>query len=329
MSSKHPVLHIDPDFNPFALDPAEEERYGMHIVNRQCHTAEETIAAAREIEAVAVTTILQPIEAAVIEALPSLRAVMRVGVGVDNVAVDTATERGVAVMNVPDYCMDEVSNHALAFLFALARSTVIYDRAIRSGTWNWRLGQEMNRLEGRVLGLVAFGKIARTLVPKARALGMRVLAYDPYLADDIFPAFGAERVLDLHAMLAQADYVSCHLPLTDETRGMMGARAFEAMKPSAYFINTSRGAVVDFDALYEALAAGSIAGAGADVMPTEPPDLAHPLFQLDNFVGTPHAAWYSEESRSELLLKALEDLERYFKGERPKNLVNPEVLRKS
>ena len=232
-----------------------------------------------------------------------------------------ATARGIPVTNVPDYCIDEVSDHALALLFACARKVALLDRHVRGGRWDARDAAPMHRLRGRILGLVGFGKIPRRLTGKARALGLDVIAFDPYVSGEDMRTAHVEKVT-LEDLLARADFVSVHAPLVPETRGLIGAAALRAMKPTAYLINTSRGPLVSHDALVTALREGWIAGAALDVVEHEPPRDLEALRALDTLVLTPHVAFYSEESVRELQRKAVENVVRALSNEAPRYVVN-------
>lgn len=296
---------------------------GASVVEGRCKDEADVLAVARDADAL--LTALVPIRRPVIAALERCRIIVRLGIGYDIVDVDAATERGIPVCNIPDYCLEEVSEHALALLLALARKVVLYDRMVRGGEWSSAAGGPMHPLRGRILGIIGLGKIGRRLAGKARGLGLEVWAYDPYLADDVFEAFGARRAERLEDLLRASDFVSIHTPLTAETRGMIGAKELGWMKRGAYLINTARGAILREGALAQAVAEGRIAGAALDVLETEPPPADWALRGLENIILTPHAAWNSEESVREMQRKAAEDVGRALRGERPRNVVNPSI----
>ncbi len=261
------------------------------------------------------------IDRAVIERAPRLRAIVRYGIGVDNVDLEAARERRIYVANTPGYGVDEVSTHALALLLAVARRVVPRDRSVRAGG-PWAIGQDepMHSLTGRTLGIVGFGAIARAFVAKMAAFApRRTLVHDPYVTD--LPA-GLERA-DVATLCREADLISLHAPLTPETRHLIGAAELASMPPNTILVNTGRGGLVDEAALVEALRAGRPFGAGIDVFEREPFDPSHPLAQLDNVVLSDHTAWYSEASVRELQTRAAEEVARVFAGERPNSWVNP------
>ena len=325
--AKFKVVFLDKGYFP-SIQPMQQAvaPIGAEIIEVAAKTDEDIIAAARDADAV--LHILPRVQRRAIEAFERCKLITRMGIGYDEVDVEAATEKGIMVCNVADYCQEEVSDHALTLLLAATRKVKIFDENIRAGRWGWRYTRPMYEIRGRTLGLVAFGKIARCLVPKAQGLGLKVIAFDPYLYDDIFAKWDVERRLDLEDLLSESDFVSLHAPFTRETKGMMGESEFRKMKPTAYLINTSRGAVVNEEALLKALHEKWIAGAALDVMVEEPLPVTSPLMQAPNLILTPHAAWYTEKSVEVLVQKAMDDVVRALQGKRPKNLVNPQVLLK-
>jgi D-3-phosphoglycerate dehydrogenase len=263
----------------------------------------------------------------VLDAATRCLVVARYGIGLDNIPVERATQLGMLVANVPDFCIEEVSDHTLALLLACARRIVTFARATRAGSWDL-LGQcrGLPRLRGQQLGIVGHGSIARALIPKARALGLEVTVYTPRLAPGHDAATGVQATGDLMRLLRTSDYVSLHAPATHETRGLIDAHALRAMKSTAYLINTSRGALVDEAALLRALEQGWIAGAALDVMVEEPAAAGNPLLKLDNVIATPHAAFYSEAAIAELAKRAAENVAEVLGGRVPASTVNPRVI---
>jgi D-3-phosphoglycerate dehydrogenase len=253
------------------------------------------------------------------------RIISRFGIGVDNVDIPVATERGIVVTKVPDYCIDEVSDHAVALLLTAVRKIPLANSLVQQGRWEMPAVVPIHRLRGSVLGLVGFGRIPQLVAPKAQAFGMRVVSFDPYIPKDVFDRAKVESV-DFPQLLKLSDYVSIHAPLLPETQGLFNADAFRQMKPHAYLINTARGPIVDEAALAHALDAGQLAGAALDVMTKEPPT-GSPLLGRPNVIVTPHTSFYSEESLNDLETKAAEEVVRVLKGQAPKNPVNPEALK--
>ena len=250
----------------------------------------------------------------------------RFGVGVDNIAVSTATELGIAVTYVPDYCVDEVSDHVMALLLAWNRKIALFDRSVKEHGWGSQpLTMRMMRLRGKTIGIVGFGRIGRAVAAKARAFGMNILASDPAVSNESVEQAGGSLV-ELHTLLAESDFVSLHTPLTEDTRNLISHRELATMKPASFLINAARGPLVDEAALYEALTTGGIAGAGLDVMVDNIPSMSHPLLSLENIIVTPHVAFFSQESTLELEQRAAAEVVSVMQGIMPDNLVNPAVL---
>ena len=267
------------------------------------------------------------ITAEMIGQMKRCRIISRFGIGVDNVDLAAATAAGIVVTKVPDYCIDEVSDHAVALLLALARKIPSSNAQVHAGRWEMKAVVPIHRLRGRVLGLVGFGRIPQLVAPKAKAFGLRVIVYDPFVQADVLARERVDQV-DFEELLAQSDYVSIHTPLLHETRNLFSTDAFSRMKPGSYLINTARGPIVDEHALAKALDGGQLAGAALDVMPQEPPT-ASPLLGRENVIITPHTSFYSEESLLELQRKASEEVVAVLTGKRPRNPVNPEALKKA
>jgi D-3-phosphoglycerate dehydrogenase / 2-oxoglutarate reductase len=275
----------------------------------------------------AILTNWQRVPEAALEAAPRCCIVSRYGVGVDNIPVARATELGILVANVPDFCLAEVSDHAMALLLTCARRIVQFDRSTRAGEWNLDLAPGLPRLRGQTLGLIGFGNIARAVVPKALGFGLRVLAYTRHPHAERVQ--GVDCTDDLDRVLAESDYISLHVPATPETRGLFGERELRAMKPTAFLINTSRGSLLDEPALVRALSSGWIAGAALDVLTSEPPAPDDPLLAHDNAIVTPHAAFYSEAAIEEVQTKAARNVATALRGRPPETTINRAVLGQS
>jgi D-3-phosphoglycerate dehydrogenase len=271
-------------------------------------------------EADALLTTYAKIPAEIIAQMPRCRIIARFGIGVDNVDIPAATEAGIVVTRVPDYCIDEVSDHAMALLLALVRKIPSANSRTHAGRWEMKAVTPIHRLRGTVLGLLAFGQIPQLLAPKAQAFGLRVVTYDPYVSDEVLARARVERV-EFNDLLRISDYISIHTPLLPETHHLFNADVFRRMKPTAYLINTARGPIVDESALAEALDRGHLAGAALDVMEKEP-TTDSPLFGRDNVILTPHTSFYSEESLVDLQTKAAQEVLRVLTGQQPKNPVN-------
>jgi len=266
-----------------------------------------------------------PITRRVIQNLEKCKIISRYAVGLDKIDLEAATEKGIFVTNVPDYCIQEVSDHTLALILCCARKIVPLDREVKRGIWEPQSAQGTPRLKGQVLGLIGFGNVARNLSVKAKAIGFGILAYDPYVKSPIFLKYKVKQST-LEDLLKESDFISLHIPLTGETEKIIGAREFQMMKRTCFFINAARGKVVDQQALVEALKRGTIAGAGIDVMEKEPPDPMDSLLKLENVVVTPHVGYYSDVSEKELQRKAAEQVALILKGKMPKYVANRKLL---
>jgi len=286
-------------------------------------TAEGILSVARDADAVLTT--YAKVTGEMIPQMTKCRVISRFGIGVDNVDIPVATSKGIVVTKVPDYCLDEVSDHAMALLLALIRKIPSSNTRTQSGKWEMKAVVPIHRLRGTVLGLVAFGQIPQLVAPKAQAFGMQVITYDPYVSDEVLKRANVRRV-ELDELIRTSDYISLHCPLTPETKHLFSSEAFQKMKRSAYLVNTARGPVIDEAALAQALDQKLIAGAALDVMEKEPPGTS-PLFGRDNIIVTPHTSFYSEESLVDLQTKAAEEVVRVLSGQTPRNPVNPEVLK--
>ena len=268
-------------------------------------------------QADALMVTLQPVPASLIAKLERCKIICRVGTGLDAIDIPAATARGVWVTNVPDYSIDEVSTHAIALVLAQARNLFAHREAARAGDWRYLADTPIRRFAGQTLGVLGLGRIGRASARKGRGLGLEVIACDPYVTDDVFAEVGARRV-DFPTLLAESDYLTLHVPLTEETRRLIDASALAQMKPSAYLVNTSRGEVVDIPALVEAVRSNHIAGAGVDVLPVEPPAAGDPILREERIIVTPHIAWASSEAARDVRVRAAEDVVRVLRGEAPR-----------
>jgi len=316
------VAVADSVFPNLDLARAVVSRAGAELRLASQPTPEGIVAAARESDALLVT--YAKINADMIREMKKCKIISRFGIGVDNVDIEAATRQGIVVTKVPDYCIDEVSDHAMALLLSLVRKIPFSSARAHAGRWEMPAVTPIHRLRGTVLGLVGFGRIPQLVAPKAQAFGIRVVAYDPYVPKAVMDKAGVGQV-EFAELLKISDYISIHSPLLPETHHLFSTDAFRQMKPGAVIVNTSRGPVVDEAALARALDAKQIAGAALDVMEQEPP-VNSPLFGRDNVILTPHTSFYSVESLEELQTKAAEEVVRVLSGQPPRNPVNPEAL---
>lgn len=303
----------------------EEEKQVMAGINADliianCTTVEEVISNCRDADGIMVN--LAPMPAEVIKELTKCKVIARYGVGYDNVDVTACTQKGIYLTNVPDYCAEEVSDHALALLMACARKVARRDAQVRAGQWNIGKADPIYRISGKTFTFLGFGIIGRCLHRKIKGFNFsRILVYDPYVDAETISSLGAEKV-DWKEALMSADFISIHMPLNDNTRGIINASAFELMKPTAIIANTSRGPVIDEEALIDALITGKINSAGLDVHSKEPLDKDSPLMKIENCVLTDHVGWYSEEAMSELKRKVAENVKDVLLSGKPKYPVN-------
>jgi D-3-phosphoglycerate dehydrogenase len=303
--------------SPFpSLDPAKAAlaRVDPELRMAKSASAEDILAVAREADAILVTYARLPGD--LLRQLTRCKAIGRFGLGVDNIDIPAAAELGITVTYVPDYCMHEVSDHAMALLLALARKIPLSNKLVQAGRWEMPAVVPIHRLAGRVLGLVGFGNIPRALAPKAKAFGLRVVTHDPYVSQQALAAAGVESV-SFDRLLEISDFVSIHAPLMPATRGLFNAEVFGKMKAGALLINTARGPLVDEDALVSALDSGRLGGAALDVVAVEPLPKDSRLIGRDNVILTPHTAFYSVEALNELQTKCAADVARVLSGEKP------------
>jgi D-3-phosphoglycerate dehydrogenase len=268
-----------------------------------------------------IITCWAPVTARVIDAATKCRHICRTGIGLDNIDVAHATSKGILVTNVPDYCIEEVAEHALALVFALGRKIADGHLATKRGEYSLVGSLPIERIGGKTLGVVGLGRTGALLAKKARAIGMRVIGTN---RSKQTPE-GVEWV-SFDDLLAQSDYVSLNCPLTDATRHLMNATTLRQMKPSAFLVNTSRGGLVDHPALAEALEAGALAGAALDVQDREPPDLSQPPYNDRRVIVTPHTAFVSTDAITELRTRVAHQAVDFLQGRTPEQIVNPSVL---
>jgi D-3-phosphoglycerate dehydrogenase len=263
----------------------------------------------------------EPVTAADFGRLPALRVIATPSVGFDHVDVESATRLGIWVCHVPDYCVDEMADHALALLLSLVRGLVELDRSVRAGLWDHRAAGTLRRVSDVRLGVIGFGRIGRALASRARMLGMEVCAHDPLVRDEDLSAAGV-RPAALDDLLRTSTAVSIHAPLIPETRGLVGSRELALLPAGAYVVNVSRAGLVDTNALLQALESGHLGGVALDVLEVEPPSPASPAPAAPRLVVSPHAGWYSEHAEEAVFRRAAESVLDVLEGRRPRNAVN-------
>ena len=308
------VILTDAHYSDGTAESAILAAVGATVAAGDYRTEEALLAVVGDADALLVG--YTPVTRRVMEAAPRLGIVVRCGIGVDNVDLEAARERGIRVANVPDYCVDEVADHTLALLLACERQIPSLATATRDGRWPVVSDlPPMRGLRGAVLGLLGYGHIGRAVASRALAFGMRVVAYDPFLAGaSVTLGSASVDLLPLEELLTEADFVSLHMPLTAETHHLIDATALRRMKPSAYLLNTARGGIIDGDAVREALTQGIIRGVGLDVLEGEPRG-AREMAVLPGAIVTSHLAWYSQRSLEQLRRSSAEEIVRFLQGE--------------
>ena len=317
MSPKYRVLLTDRAWPDALVEQKVLAEVGAELEEAPASDEQTLIALAADVDAIAANW--AKVTEAVIRAAKKCRIIARLGIGIDNIAVNVASELGIPVTNCPDYCVSEVSDHALGLLLACARRIGFFHLRTKRGEYNLNAAPLMRRLSGQTVGLVGLGRIGQALSLKLRALGLSLLAYTPSGSDH---GTGC-RMVSLPELFAQSDYVSLHAPLMPETRQLVNGDLLQRMKPTAYLINTSRGGLIDADALWQALQNHQLAGAALDVFAPEPPDLSQPLYQDERVIVTPHAAFVSQESLEQMRRQAMSQVVQALRGEPPHNRINP------
>ena len=266
----------------------------------------------------------QDIDETVLRSAKNLKVAQRYGIGVDNINIKVATELGIVVSNIPDYCIDEVSDHALSMILAINRMIVPDSKMVKLGKWNdVKKSNRVFRLSDATLGVVGFGRIGRRLANKAKALGLNVIAYDPYINEEVYDGV---KLVSFDQVISSSDILSLHVPLTEETNHLISYKELEKMKENTILINVSRGGLINEKALSEYLKSGKVRGVGLDVMEDHNPSSTNPLFEYENVIVTPHTAFFSQESSEELQIRSCEQLYGVLNGKKPKFLINHDVL---
>jgi D-3-phosphoglycerate dehydrogenase len=321
--SRYQVVITDCDHGFIDQEKKEFGRIGAQLILAQVQKEEDLIRTCKEADGL--INQYAPLTRRVLENLPKCKIISRYGVGLDPVDLKAATDLGIIVANVPDYCMDEVSNQTISMLLGLIRKVAFFDQKVKSGQWDFRQGRPMYRLKGKTMGLVGSGRIGLEVAKKIAAFDVKVIAFDPYLEK----APKGIELTDLDTVLKESDFISIHCPLNDSTRHLIGEKAFKKMEKKPLLFNTSRGPIIDEKALIQALKEGLISGAGLDVLEKEPPDSQNPLLKMENVILSPHIGFYSEESIRELKHRTAENVSTVLLGKWPRSVVNREVIGKT
>ncbi|MEM1506200.1 C-terminal binding protein [Domibacillus sp. 8LH] len=308
------VLLTDYEFAHLEYEEQVFNESGLDIqfIKKQCKTEEDVVEHAKDADAL--LNQYAPISKRVIDSLEKTKVISRYGVGVNTIDINAAQAKNITVANVPDYGMEEVSNHALALLLSWARKVTLLNNEVKQGNWDFKACVPIHRFDKQTVGVLGFGRIPRRFIEKVKPLGFQTAAYDPFVSAEEMAAAGV-RKMELDEIIKGSDYLSVHVPLIKETHHLLNAERFSQMKKNAVIINTARGPIIDEKALIDALEQGMIAGAALDVTEEEPVSKTSPLLQMDNVIITPHSAWYSEEAMVELRQKAAKNIVQVLKGE--------------
>jgi D-3-phosphoglycerate dehydrogenase len=318
LGNRHVVIVADCDHASIEIEQGVLEEICPKIPWLACKTEDEIIAQCAQGEGLLI--MYAPVTRRVLQHLKRCKIIARYGVGVDTVDLRAAAELGIIVSNVPDYGTHEVSDHALGMMLCLTRKITYANSLVKQGQWDFRLMHPVYRHQVQTIGIIGVGRIGSAMAHKTHALGMRVIAHDPFVQREQVPDYIT--LVSLEELLQQSDVVSVHCPLSESTRYLLDENRLRLMKPTAYLVNTARGSIVDEVALEKMLGEKKLAGAAMDVFSVEPGSPSHPLFKYENFLCTPHMAWHSEESAKELKRKAAEEVRRVLRGEPPLYQVN-------
>jgi len=323
MNSKFKVLITDPYHQNFHIEKEILAEINAEVFVGHCKTEEDVIKICSNMDGLLVSYV--PIGKKVIKNLHKCKVIVKYAVGANNIDLVTATQKGIYVANVPNYCIEEVSTHTVALLLNLVRNILVYDKSIKKGSWNPLIGDPIFRIKNKVLGIIGFGHIGKRVVEKIRPFGLNILIYDPLVNNKLISKYGAEKV-ELKTLLHQSDYISLHCPLNKSTKHLIDFKEIEIMKKGVFIVNASRGEIINQKALYKAIKDEKIAGAALDVLEKDPPLLTD-IMNTDKIIYTPHVAWNSVEAETELRKSAAQEVKRVLEGGKPLNIVNKKVLK--
>lgn len=318
------VVYTDNIYKDTAIEEQRFQEAGYDFSVAPSHDKETLIEVCRDADAVMLSFI--EMDADIINAMEKCKVIVRCGMGFNNVDIPAATKKGIMVANVQKYCLDEVSDHVMALALTLLRRTAYMSNLLKMGEWAPAKARPMYRLRGSTFALYGLGGISSLVAKKAKAFGFNVVSYDPFLPDSYFEEMGVKRIAEEKELFACADVLSIHLPLNEKTAKMVNMEKFKWMKPTAIFINTARGGLVDEADMIQALQDGVIGGAGIDVFADEYPDMSNPLFQMDNVIASPHVAYYSEASDVDLRNFAINQVIGALEKGEPEFILNKKEL---
>lgn len=322
---KYKVVKVDNRYEDIKVESDILNKVGADLIEYNLKDENKIIEATRDADGIIAD--LAAIGKKVLDSLEKCRVISKVGIGVDNIDISYATEKGILVCNVPDYCFNEVSDHAVSLILCCARKVCFLNSRVKKGFWGIEEAKPTLPLDQMTLGIIGFGKIARLVVKKALVFGFKIIIFDPYIDTQQYRNKKINFV-DLDTLLNKSDIVSIHCPATPETMKLFDIHKISKMKRNAFLVNTSRGAIIDNQALYLSLKENIIGGAAVDVYNPEPINPDDPILSLDNFVITPHFGFYSERSIMEVRKKSAENIARILSGKKPENVVNKELLKK-
>lgn len=322
-SEKFKVVITDAEYPSFDTEKKVLSKLNVELIKFQCKTEEDLIRNCKDADAI--INQYTKITSRVIEKLDNAKIITRYGIGVDNIALDAATKKGIFVTNVL-YDICDVADHSITLMLALTRKLILIEKSVKKLEWDWKIFHPISRIKGKTVGIIGLGKVGREVAKRIKGFDINLLAHDPYIALDVFKKYNAKKV-DHDTLLEQSDIVTLHVPLNNKTRHMISTNQLKKMKKSAILINAARGGIVDEKALYKSLKEKRIAGAGLDVLEQEPINKDNPFLSLDNVIITPHMGWYSEDAVDEVQRIAAEQVLQCLQGKVPTNLVNKEVLK--
>lgn len=322
---KNVILKTDGDFRDVSEERKILESAGYDLVERNCQTSEDVIAACRELNPMGLIVLKVPINEEVMKNAGTVKVISRYGIGLDMIDMKAAESEKIPVAYVPDYCVDEVSNHAISLMFTAERRISIFDRNVRKGDWGMGNIPPVHRFKEKTIGLLGFGRLAQAVAGKLKGFGVRIVSYDPIVKENVMKENGVERAPSLDDLLKVSDVISIHVPLTKETRGIIGAEELRKMKKGSVLVNTSRGGIVDQKALLGSIREGHISGAGLDVFEDEPMDMSDPILKEERMVLTPHVSYYSEEALKQVQVDTAQAVVDILGGKMPRNLANPSI----
>lgn len=320
---KYKVVITDREYETIEAEKKYLTAHGCQVFDYQYKNEEDILRVAKDADAIIVQYAKMP--KSLIDQLDRCKVIARYAMGFDGIDLQAAADKGIYVCNVKDYCHEEVATHALALLLEFSRRVAKYDAWTHSGNWYAMPGKQ-HSLKNQIIGVISFGRIARSYIDKIRPLCDNIWVYDAYVSEETMREYGVVPKT-LEEIYANADYISIHCPLTEETRHMFNKETFKQMKNTAVLINVGRGPIVSEEDLVWAIENHEIGGAALDVLETEPPGKDNPLFCYDNVIITPHTAWYSVESQAILQITPAEEVVRVLNGEKPHNAVNADLMK--